>query len=49
MYFLETKSGQNKMKKAERYLEKSMFTDEAVDQIEKKGEIAFEINAPEGV
>lgn len=49
MYFVETKSGQNKMKKAERYLEKSMFTDEAVDQIEKKGEIAFEINAPEGV
>lgn len=47
MYFVETSTGQNKMKKAERYLEKTMFTDEAVDQIEKKGEVAFEINAPE--
>ncbi len=46
MYFVETATGQNKMKKAERLLEKSMFTDEAVDLIEKKGEIAYQINAP---
>lgn len=49
MYFVETSTGKYKMKKAERYLEKSMFTDEAVDQIENKGEMAFEINAPEGI
>lgn len=49
MYFVEKSTGKNKMKKAERYLEKSMFTDEAIEQIVRKGDIAFEINAPEGV
>ncbi len=47
MYFVDGETGQNMMKKAERFLEKTMFTDEAIDLIEKKGELAFEIKAPE--
>ena len=46
MYFLETATKKDKLKKAERLLEKKMFTDEAIAEFEKKGEVAFEINAP---
>lgn len=49
MYFVETSTGKNKLKKAERDLEKSMFTSEAISTMESKGEIAYEINSPEGV
>ena len=49
MYFLEKETNKHKMKKAERFLEKSMFVDETISELENKGEVAFEINAPEGV
>lgn len=49
MVFLEKSTGKIKIKKAERFLEKTMFIDESLDMIEKKGEVAYEILAPEGV
>ena len=44
--FFDVKEKKSVLKKAERRLEKSIFVDEAVEYMENKGVLAFEVKAP---
>lgn len=47
MYFFERITKKNKLKQAERSLEKNIFTDETIKTLEEKRLVMYEINEPE--